>query len=276
MTHFNTLFNKLDTFLDINTLKYTETIDEIKEQKCCDDMEIIKDSTFETCINCGTKKLNTFEIERPNIYHNTKFHNSTLIGYSSKLYNVNRIHKYTTYDYKETTLMKTLTIIGKICIDFKLNGTIISQSKNIYKDLYIDKNISSRSNIKKAVYIYCIYSSCKNNNTVINLSKLIKHQKIKLSHFEKCMKKIDDTIIFSNRKILKYLNIAKDNKLDITEQQLLTEYSKYVKLKENINVNSIIIGSIYELVKEDIELKTFIKMFKTTKITLNKFFKLVK
>ncbi len=275
MNNFDTLFNTLDNLIQKDTISGKNKMIEIVKEICCDDMKLEKDDTFETCINCGVKKLVTFELERPNVFHNRKFHNSTLIGYSSKTFNINRIHKFITYDYKETTLMKTLTIIGKICLKFELSGYVVEQSKNRYKELYIDKNISSRSNIKKAVYIYCIYSSCMHNKININLNDLIDHMGIKLSHFEKCMKKIDDKMIFTNNKILKYLKIAEKNNLQITEEILLGEYSKYINLKENINENSIIIGSIYELVKKDVELKKYIKMFKTTKITLNKFFNLI-
>ena len=273
-------------------------------KKCCETPDIRFDNTYYTCINCCKSSLDNIEYVEPNVYLNTQFHLSTTMSGNSKYNKLKRFHQWGNYNYKETTLMKTLNIFEIICNHFKMNSRILCRSKFLYKTIYIDNKISSRSNIKNAMYIYCIYESCKEKNFKIDLEDLIdffdkniknkyikkkniKKKKVKftIDHYSKCLKKIEkylnikneDNTIFIDVKLKKKYEICIKKKLDINKIELITLYNKYktYNTTKKINNNSIILGVIYLLVKDKVNLKRFIKIFKTTKITLKKFFDLV-
>ena len=273
-------------------------------KNCCNNPDINYNNTYTTCINCCKVSLDNFIYVEPNVYLNKKFHLSTTISGSSKFNTLKRFHQWGNYNYKETTLMKTLKIFEIICNHFEINNIILDRSKFLYKTIYIDNKISSRSNIKNAMYIYCIYESCKEKNFKIDLEDLIdffdkniknkyikkkniKKKKVKftIDHYSKCLKKIEkylnikneDNTIFIDVKLKKKYEICIKKKLDINKIELITLYNKYktYNTTKKINNNSIILGVIYLLVKDKVNLKRFIKIFKTTKITLKKFFNLV-
>ncbi len=253
---------------------------------CCDKPDIRFDKTYHTCINCGISRLDNFEIETPNVYLNTQFHLSTIMsGGSGKHNKLKRFHQWGNHNYKETTLMKTLCLFETICKEFGIGERILGRAKFLYKTIYIDNKISSRSNIKKAMYVYCIYESCKENNFEIDLEYLLTYSNIKTEHYSKCLKKIEkylnikneDNTIFIDTKLKKKYEICIKKKLNVDKIELITLYNKYKEYNttKQINNNSIILGVIYLLIKDKVNLKRFIKIFKTTKITLKKFFDLI-
>ncbi len=283
------------TFLD----KLQNSIDNEKVLEdmnmCCDNPDIRFDNTYYTCCNCGNSTMNNIEYHEPNIYLNQQFHLSTIMGGGGARHNkLKRFHQWSNHNYKETTLMRTLCLFETICKEFGIGERILGRAKFLYKTIYIDNKISSRSNIKKAMYIYCIYESCKENNFKIDLedmidysNKDIKIEKLKLTteHYSKCLKKIekylniknDDNTIFTDTKLKTKYEICLKKKLNVDKIELITLYNKYKECNttKQINNNSIILGVIYLLIKDKVNLKRFIKIFKTTKITLKKFYDLI-
>jgi hypothetical protein len=260
----NNYFNILDNYF-------------IKEEKplehkyyCCAKQELYKDNTYLTCFKCGTIFLNNYEYVTPNIYLNQKFHNCTLIIPSVKFKNIRRLHHFGNYDYKEVVMNKSFKEIQEICKKMKLSKKIIEGSKIKYKEIFIDLKISSRSNIKRAMYIYCIYFSCNYYNTKIDIDELIKISDIEEKHYNKVLKKLEKkNVILSYRKINKITNICKKNNLKIDKKVLIQKYQEMKKKKLKLNNNSILLGVLFEIL--DITEPRFIKIFNTTKITLYKF-----
>lgn len=264
-----------------------------EEYKCCDNPEIVFDKTYYTCMNCAKCSVDNIEYVERTFYLNEKFHLSTTMSGGFKFNKLKRFHKWANHNYKEITLMKTLCLFENICNHFNIGERILIRAKFLYKSIYIDNNISSRSNIKTAMYIYCIYESCKENNFKIDLEYMIdfcnidvKNNKDKLTtdHYAKCLKKIEkyldikneDNTIFIDTKLKQKYNICIKKKIVIDKVELITLYNRYKQCNiKLLNNNSIILGVIYLLIKDKVNLKRFIKIFKTTKITLKKFFDLI-
>lgn len=258
-------FNILDNYFQ-KEKKYIEE----KKYYCCDKQELYKDNTYLTCFKCGMNFLNNMEFITPNSYLNQRFHTCTLIYNSVKFKNIRRLQCFSNYCYKEVVMIKSFNDIEKICKKMKLSKKIIDGSKIKYKEIFIDLKISSRSNIKKAMYIYCIYFSCNYYKEQINLDELIKITEIEERHYNKVLKKLEKkNIIFSYKKINKLINICKKNNLKINKEKLIQKYKEFKKKKIKLNNNSILLGILFEML--DITENKFVKIFKTTKITLEKF-----
>jgi transcription initiation factor TFIIIB Brf1 subunit/transcription initiation factor TFIIB len=167
-------------------------------------------------------------------------------------------------------MKQTFGEITDICNKLKIGKKVIEGSKIKYKEIFIDLEISSRSNIKKAMYIYCIYFSCNYYNHKIDLDELISITDINDKHYSKVLKKLEkNNIIHSHKKIDKLIKKCKDNDLIIDKEKILERYRILKKNNIKLNNNSILLGIMFEML--DITEKRFIKIFKTTRITLEKY-----
>ena len=120
------------------------------------------------------------------------------------------------------------------------------------------------------MYIYCIYFSCNYHKIQINLDELIKITNIEERHYNKVLKKLEKkNIIFSHKKINKLINICKKNNLKIDKEKLIEKYKEFKEKKIKLNNNSILLGILFGML--NITETKFVKIFKTTKITLEKF-----
>ena len=259
----NNYFSELDNFF----LKKEEP----KEKYiCCENQELYKDNTSLTCYNCGEITIDNFDVVIPKTYLNQKFHNCTLINQSVKFKNIRRLHHFQNYNYKEVVMKKSFSYITEICNKLKLSNTVIEGSKIKYKEIFLDLEISSRSNIKKAMYIYCIFFSCDYYNYEIDIEQIIEIVGIKKKHYNKVLKKLEKkNIIHSHKKIDKLLKICKENNLIINKEEMIEKYVIIKKKNIKINNNSILLGILNEMLK--IKEKKFIEIFKTTRITLDKY-----
>lgn len=262
-------FSELDKF-------FLKEQKEKKKEKyiCCNKQELIKDNTGLTCYKCGKTFLDNFEYVIPNTYLNQKFHNCTLINPSVKFKNIRRLHHFSCYNYLEVIMSKSFKEISRICLKLGLSKKIIEGSKIKYKQIFIDERISSRSNIKRAMYSYCIYFSCNYYNIDIDIDELIKISNIEEKHYNKVIKKLEKkNMLFKSKKVKQIIKICEDNNINIDLEILRNKYNELKKKKIKLNNNSIILGLLYDMIK--IEEKMFINIFKTTKITLKKYNKLI-
>lgn len=259
----------------------------VEEYICCEDMihEVYHNQQTKVCINCGLVSSYQEHINQ-NTRLNNKYNLSTTVStFNNKYKTLNKLNNWFNYDYKENTLMKSCDEIEKICKNFNLNK-IIKKAKFLYKNIYIDNNITSRNKIKNALYIYSIYLICKKNNIEIDLDDLLVYSNIKLNHFMKAISKLKT--IEDEYKISKY-DYFPNNKLKNMYQEIVSKGYKlnkkivletYYNLYENrvdmkLNITSINIASIYSsmnLLKD----KEFINLFKSTKYSKIKIEKLIK
>ncbi len=266
MTNYNNYFNDLDNY-------FKKNLEEKIIKECCDDQEIVKDNTYLCCINCGELKIDNFDCIIPNNYLNQRFHNCTLIQKSVKYQYIRRLQHFQNYSYIEVTMLKSFKEIEDVCKIMKLTNNIFEGAKIKYKDIFMDLRISSRSNIKRAMYIYCVIYSCNYYKKVIDINVLFEIVKIKKKHYDKVLKKLEkNNIIFSYIKINKLVDICNKNDLNIDKELLIKKYKYMKKKKIKLNNNSILLGILYNML--EITELNFIKIFKTTKITLHKFNKI--
>lgn len=265
MDNYNDYFNSLDNYF--NNKKDQE------EYICCDNQNIVKDNTYLSCTNCGEITLDNLNYIKPKKYLNQRFHNCTIINSSVKFKSIRRLHHFSNYDYKEVVMQKSFKEIGELCNKIKVDKKTFEGAKIKYKEIFLDLKISSRSNIKRAMYIYCIFFSCKYYDIEVDIDKLIEISNIEKKHYNKVIKKLEKkNVILSHSKIDKIIYLCKKNHLKFDKKKLLTEYQKFKTNKIKLNNNSILLGLLYDIV--NIPENQFIKIFNTTKITLYKFKKI--
>ena len=238
-------FEQLDKYLEQTEPKLKKI-----KQKCCNDRIIKKCNTYMTCISCGTVQVNNYELVTPNTYLNQRFHNCTIINRSHKYKNINRLQTFSNFCYTEVIMNKSFVEITNICNKLKLPHKVINGSKIRYKEIFIDLKISSRSFIKIAMYIYCIYYSCKFHKIYVNIDDLIKVSDIDQKHYDKLMIKLEKkNVIFKNKKIMKLIEICNEKNIIIDKELLINSYKEYKKkIKKcfkKLNNNSIILGLLY-------------------------------
>lgn len=262
--NYNNYFKDLDNY-------YNVKIDE-EEPKCCDNHNIVIDNTYLSCTNCGETKIDNINYVTPKKYLNQRFHNCTIISSNViKFKSIRRLHHFSNYSYKEVVMIKSFKEMNELCEKMKLSKKIFEGSKIKYKEIFLDLKISSRSNIKRGVYLYCIMFSCNYYNVDINIDELIKISNIEKKHYNKVLKKLEKkNVILSHSNINKFINICKKNNLKIDKKIIIKKYQDFKKKEKiKLNNNSILIGILFELL--NIPENQFIKIFKTTKITLSKF-----
>lgn len=272
---FNKYFDILNEYNKIERQEKEEKEEKV-EKDCCDNPIIVFTDTYKVCENCAIVKKNDLEYQRPIKYLNNRFHLTTMISKSNrKYYHLNRLQKYNNYNYKEVTMLNSFKEIKKICNKFDLPSQIYDVAVTKYKDIYIDKGISSRDNIKKSIYLYCIIFSCDYHNQNKNLENMLNHIKVKKKHYHKAVKKVNkNDIIFIEELLDKKLIECKNNNIIIQKNDIITLYNNYSKYKLKLNKNSLILFLFYIKLNKNHE--EFINIFKTTKITLNKFDNILK
>ena len=283
---YSSYFKKLE---DLNS----QNEENAENETCCENPEYIFDNTYETCKNCGNSLLKNIKneydslvyngLEKQRNYLNKKYMNSTIVGncYKKKYNILKLIHNQQNYNYKEKTLMINICDIDKICEHLNLSKIIRNKSKLLYKNIYIDESISSRCKIKKAVYIFCVYKVCSEENIYFELEEILKFSGINLDNYTFCLKKMEKLLLIKNdKKYLEVIDLIKEKieicrnlNLEIKVEDVKSYYNKYRSFvyKPRLNNKSILTGVLYILLKDQISQVHFIKIFKTTKITLNKF-----
>ena len=250
-----------------------------EELPCCDNQRLRFDNIYNVCISCG-RCYHADEIIIRNQHFNPKYQLSTTIGYGYKYKAIHRIHKWTNYDYRENMANRNYIEIREIGTKLKLTKKMLDNACWIYKSIYIDRNVSSRNKIKRSLYIYCLYASCVEYHTEFNIIETLKDNQLSIENYNKALLKVEDkNKLFLNPNMMKQYQKIKDNWKDtkITLKDIILEYNRICNIskkhKYRLNNNSILIGSIYNLLKTDD--KKFYKIFNITPTTINKFRKIL-
>lgn len=270
--HYRELFDKLDKFIGDTTTYVTE-------DRCCENPVIRNDGIMETCINCGSMNPYNEDIIKKS-FLNPRYQLSTNIGYNSKYKNINRLHKWINYDYRENMANRNYEEMRGIANKLELDDWVINNACMIYKNIYIDKNISSRNKIKRSLFVYCLFKSCMFYNKDFDIIQTLKDNNLSIENYNKSLLKVeDDDKLFLNSNMMIYYKKMNDNfDTNITLSNIINEYNRVCKIEKKnewrLNNNSILIGSIYNLLNLEDD-KKFYKTFNITKITINKFVKLI-
>ena len=273
-------FNQLDSILEemnINTHQYQEP------KPCCDNPRIVHKTEWDVCVNCGTcMDLTDIIIKRQ--FLNPRYQLTTSIGGGGKYKNVRRLHTWANYDYRENMANRNYKEMRDMGYKLNLHQKIMDNACYIYKGIYINKNVSSRNKIKRSLYVYCIYRSCMDYKKSINIIDLLNENELSIDNYNKAISKVEDeNKLFLNVNMIDKMKIATDNwDIDFTLMDLITLYNKNIRIskgnKLKLNNNSILIGSIYVLLKieENKEEKKFLKQYNITFTTIKKFIKILK
>ena len=272
-----------------------ETIIEEKkviDKGCCKKMKIVEDNTYRVCVSCGRNCLNNTDYVQSIFHLKTKYKLSTymLNDFISKYKSLKRLHKWSNYDYRENAAnvcYDEITTIGK---SINLSHKVISMARFLYKVIYIDNKISSRSKIKRSIYCYCLYRSACHNKIDINIIELL-HNVLQneepyrdnkdISNYNKALSKIKDKEkLYLNNNIKKYYELLMEHyKVNISINDFIKEYNRIVRISKRkrfkLNFNSLLLTTIYHLINNTDEDYRFYEIFNTTYITLSKFKKLL-
>ena len=269
--HSKELFKKLDDFIGTNNHKP-------QEERCCQKPVIRKMDFFDTCINCG-RMYEPFDDIIKEEFLNPLYQSSTSIGYSNKFKGVYRIHKWINHDYKENMANTNYVIIKSMGKKLGLNEKILNNACMIYKRIYIDNKVSSRNKIKQSLFIYCLYKSCLDYDTSFNIIEALKDNKLSIENYNKSLLKVEDeSKLFLNPNMpLQYKKLKDNFTTGITMREIIIEYNRICFISKSkkckLNNNSILIGSIYNLLNLDDD-KPFYNTFNITNTTIKKFSKI--
>lgn len=256
-----------------------QEINEIK--KCCENQEIIIDNEndIKVCENCGVVLDNNidlnYSLEKLQLVLNPKFSLTYLIKPKRNFKNIIRLHKWSNYNYHESTAKNDFKIIKKIYIKYNIDIKNFQLSCYLYKKIYIDDKISSRNKIKKALLIYCVFKK----NRHIDIFEILQQNNIGVLHFNKLIEKLDENLyLHKEMKIIVDL-INKNYQRNININDIITIYNDYKKLFIQKNIrkhknSNLYVGIFFYLKinKNDIEeIKKFIKIFNITLPTITKF-----
>ena len=272
-------FKQLDKILDdanINPIKEIEII------PCCDNKRIIHTDEWDVCISCGLC-LDPTDIIIKRQFLNPRYQMTTSIGGGGKYKNVRRLHSWANYDYRENMANRNYKEMRDIGNKLNLHQKVMDNACYIYKGIYINKNVSSRNKIKRILYVYCIYKSCMEYKRKLDIISLLGENDLSIDNYNKAISKVEDEDkLFLNVNMMDKMKIAKDNwDIKFTLMDLITLYNKNIKIskgnKLKLNNNSILIGSIYILLKieENKEEKKFLKQYNITFTTIKKFIKIL-
>ena len=185
-----------------------------------------------------------------------------------------RIQKWQSYDYKENTLIKSFKTIKKIGEKLKIQGKLLDKSCYKYKEIYINKNISSRNKIKRCIYIYCIFIIAYENNIKLNIIEILKDNNLSINNFNNCLNKLEENNFYLHNDMEKYLLLTKEHyNINIDIFFLIEKYNFYIKKLNNnkikINKNSLLIYTFYNIISPK-NVNNFIKIFQISRMTLQK------
>lgn len=246
--------------------------EEIKEEDCCDNKQIIIDisNNIEICSNCGNTE-NYHELIQENAITqiNPYYRLTSIIAYSHKYKHLNRLQKWSNYSYKENTVMKSYKDIRELGLKIKLNNDIISKAIRLYKDIYINEKISTRNKIKQSLYIYCLFYYSFNNN-FFNIFEVLKDNNLSIINFNKAISRSNMNKFFLHPNMIKYIELIKIkyNKL-FKLKDIIIKYNQLLLENNKFNTNSVLILVFYKLlnIKNNDD---FFNLFNISKFTLKK------
>lgn len=238
---------------------------------CCSSQNIVIREEWNVCTNCARifDKDETIIKEQ---FLNPKYQLTTSIGFGPNSRVIRRLHQWTNHDYRENMANNNYIEIREL--GKQLNSKVLDNACFIYKGIYIDNNVSSRNKIKRALYVYCLNKSCDDYNVYFDIIKTLNDNKLSINNYNKALLKVnDEDKLFLNRQIVNKYKIMSDNwNVKITIKDIIIEYNRLFKIikqnKYRLNNNSILIGTIYFLLKAVVESSKMDKFYKTFDISI--------
>ena len=253
--------------------KYEEEEEkEIIKKSCCNNQIIIVDvpNNIEICSNCGNT-LKYYELIEENAITqiNPYYRLTSIIGYSYKFKNIQRLQKWSNYDYKENTAIASYKEIRKLGLEIKLNNEIINNSIQLYKEFYIHNGISTRYKIKLSLYIYCLFYNSFEKN-FFDIFYVLKQNNLTTDNFNKAIYRSNLNKYYLHQNIEKYIEIInKKYNINFELKKIIICYNEYLIKNKKLNNNSVLILVFYNLLK--IKNKNdFFNLFNISKSTIKK------
>lgn len=289
-------FNKYFEIMDRFTNEMKEEVEVSDNDDCCMKPHIIEDILTNNlvCNNCGIIKgieLEPLYEASPTLTNPTDNLKGIILGRgvgNFKPYNLRRTGMYIRSEecYKSTTLYRSYDEMEKLMKDLDINDSeLIDNAKYIYKQIYLyEDEVNTRYKIKIGLYIYCIINVLFECNVEYDiLSIFSKIQGINIGHYNKAVSKLgrEYNKYLLNENMKEGIKILKELNIIVSQKDIINRYNYYISKEMRINKNSILKGCIYELIinGEGINMgfkKMYIKLFKTTLNTLEKFIDLSK
>jgi len=271
--NYKNYFEKLN---DYNNKKEEKII----KKDCCNNKKIIIDipNNIEICENCGFTKIYYEYVEENSITQSNPYYRLTsIIANSYRYKNIQRIHKWNNYDYKENTAINSYKKIREIGLKINLNNQIINNSIQEYKELYVNNGISTRYKIKLSLYIYCLFFNSFENN-FFNIFEVLNEYNLTIDNFNKAINRSEKKKYFLQNNMIKYIDIIHKNyNIKFELKKIIITYNEFLNKNDKFNNNSLLILTLYNLLKEkkDIEKINFYKLFNISKSTIKKISKLI-
>lgn len=252
-------FILLDNFLNE---MYPKTPKKSDYNPCCQHKKnrVLSDNLcLYVCCKCGRVLKN--EPNNQDFYDKYKTPNvvKTYINYTSKYRHLTRLQNWSNYSHSEVQLHKILTFIEEK-IRYKYNNDIVDFSKIMFKRLY--KDMSVRANIKKALIVYCIYSTSITFSKIISLDELFHLFNISIKNYNDLNKKLLENRLFYPPNIDEYLKY-----FDIDKNIIIIKYNNFLNINNSFNNKTILLGLIYFMAEQEnkLEKKKYFDTFSISK-----------
>ena len=193
----------------------------------------------------------------------------TLIPYSAKHKNINRLHKWNLNTYAESEIYRIFAFIDELCIPFNIKRI----TKIKMKKFYMDEKIVSRNNIRRGLICYCVYFAYLHDGVNININDLFDLLHISPTHYNSAVKKLSKEQLFYPDNIDRYLKIIK---IKMNKNELIKIYSGIYTKNIKVNKKSIILGIIYNNLQDEKLKSTFFIKFNISKSSISKILELLK
>jgi len=213
---------------------------------CCEsDENLVMDNGLWLCRECGIihKDIMYEEVDEYEPYKSPHIL-KTMIPYARNLKHVRRLHKWQNWSYQEIESKKLCDMIR----EKKLPINIIDSACYLANEYYIKEKIVSRSKIRTALLVYCVYRAYLYRDIDIDIRKLFIIFEITPKHYNQLVKKLktDEERLFypPNFSML-------SDKYDIDNNEAIRIYSKLFNSKTHrFNRRTLILGVIYHLLGE--------------------------
>jgi hypothetical protein len=258
--------------------KYEKNKEEEKKKNCCNNQIIIVDisNNLEICESCGNTKKYVEYVEENALTQINPYYRLTSVissqgGYKFKA--LRRLHKWNNFSYKENTAISSYKEIRKIGLEIKLINEIINNSIQLYKDFYINNEISTRHKIKKSLYIYCLFYNSFELN-FFDIFEVLSNYELSIDNFNKSIQRSNYNKYFLQNNMKLYIDIINKNyNIKLKLKSIIIIYNDYLIKNSKFNSNSILILILYDLLlKKNIKINqnNFYKLFSISNSTIKK------
>ena len=287
------LFSMLDTFTlpttqDLVTTDTTDNTD-TTNKTCCSNKTLITYRGYSTCTSCG-KSDKVIDTTGDSSWENQEGHGpavnpllpktstATILSYlpGKQAADNTRLHHWLSYDYREGQIKGCYQTIDNLIIKLGIysNISINNKAKLIYNNIYIGDNDTSRGSVKKSIIVFSILCALDDLDIEYNILDVLRVTNISIEHYNFGISKIEEREkVYLHENIEEFRALA-NRYTQLDDKVVIDIYNINLKKKEEnkfcINNKTLLIASIYMLIENKLNKKTFCKEFSITNTTLNK------